>query len=259
MSAKTIAILASSALVAAVIGWHLAFSGAERVNPAAVGSSVAPGHSDGVTAFPANGAKKQAPAGGWIPPTGDPVQRYHAAKATAERIQVISDFITLGHDHNVFMLQEAVRDRDAKVRMLALESAASMLTPEMAREVYRVSGRSDDPDIRTMTWSFVAPHPMENRVAVYGEVLQKGPDVAVEEALGEMGRTPEMPLFDTLLFQSQAKDMQPERTARLLKELNNWLKPGGGDVPEFHTVADLQTWWQANRKNYDQFMLRVDQ
>jgi len=258
MSAKTIAILAGSALVAAVIGWHLAFSEAERLNPAA-GSTVAPGLSDGVTASHANGAKKQVPAGGWIPPTGDPVQRYHAAKTSAERLQVISDFITLGHDHNVFMLQEAVRDSDAKVRMLALESAASMLTPEMAREVYRVSGRSDDPEIRAMTWSFLAPHPMENRVTVYGEVLQKGPDVAVAEALAEMGRTPEMPLFDTLLFQSQAKEMQPERTDRLLKELNNWLKPGGGNVPEFHTVADLQTWWQANRQHYDQFMLRVDQ
>ena len=142
--------------------------------------------------------------------------------------------------------------------MLALESAASMLTPELAREVYRVSGRSDDPDIRTMTWSFLAPHPMENRVAVYGEVLQKGPDVAVEEAISEMGRTPEMSLFDTLLFQSMASDMKPERTGRLLKELNDWLKPGGGNVPAFKSVAELQTWWQANRRRYDTFMLRVD-
>lgn len=193
-------------------------------------------------------------------PTGDPQQRYHEARTSAERMQVISDFITLGHDHNVFMLQEAVRDSDPKVRMLALESAASMLTPELAREVYRISGRSDDPDIRSMTWSFLAPHPMENRVAVYRDVLAAGQDVAVEEAISEMGRTPEMPLFEMMLGSGLNPDLPAARTDRLLKELNEWLKPGGGgDVPEFKSMAQLQSWWQANHQRYDQFMLRLDQ
>ena len=261
MSAKTLAIFTGSVLAAAAVGWHLAFSGGGTAGRQASDVSIvlnrpeAPAPASGAAA----GAAKQVPEKGWVPPTGDPVQRYRAARTPEERIQVISDFITLGHDRNVFMLQEAVRDSDARVRMLALERAASMLAPELAREVYRVSGRSDDPDIRTMTWSFLAPHPMENRVAVYGEVLQKGPDVAVEETLSEMGRTPEMPLFDAMLFQSLGNDMKPARVDRLLQEMNTWLKPGGGNVPEFHSVAELQSWWQANRQRYDQFLLRVDQ
>ena len=256
MKGKTLAIFIGSLLVAAVIGWHLAFFDPTKGPPAISEASgqVSAGKGPSTASTPGT----PAPPGAWVPPTGDPVERYHQAKTSEERMKIISDFITLGHNHTVLLLQEAVKDSDPKVRMLALESAASMLTPELAREVYRVSGRSDDPDIRTMTWSFLAPHPMENRVAVYGEVLQKGPDVAVEEAISEMGRTPEMSLFDTLLFQSMASDMKPERTGRLLKELNDWLKPGGGNVPAFKSVAELQTWWQANRRRYDTFMLRVD-
>lgn len=258
MSGKTIAILICTVLAAIFIGWHLANSGPDKATPILAEAPISSSRPAATVPSASSAPSKPATPGNWVPPTGDPVQRYHEAKNSAERMQVISDFITLGHDRNVFMLQEALKDSDPKVRMLALESAASMLTPEMAREVYRVSGRSDDADIRTMTWSFLAPHPMENRVAVYGEVLQKGPDVAVEETLSEMGRTPEMPLFDTLLFQSLDKNMQPARASRLLKEMNDWLKPGGGNVPEFHSVGEVQTWWQANRQHYDQFMLRLD-
>ena len=256
MSGKQIAVFLVAMAIAAAVGWQLAFSDGDKHG---VPESSRPAiRGNGTASSPAGAATKDTPSAAWVPPAGDPVARYHQTKSSEERMKVINDFITLGHDHNVFMLQEAVRDADPKVRMLALESAASMLTPEMAREVYRVSGRSDDPDIRAMTWSFLAPHPMENRVAVYGEVLQKGPDVAVEEALSEMGRTPEMPLFETMLGQSLSSDMKPERSGRLLKEMNAWLKPGGGDVPEFHTVAELQSWWQANRQRYDQFLLRLD-
>ena len=252
MSGKAVAFFLAVSLVAAIVGWQLAFTGPSHLNAEAP-KATAP--------KPIEPSPKMTGAPNptaWVPPTGEPVERFRAAKTTEERLKVIADFITLGHDQNAAMLREAVNDSDAKVRMNAIESAASMLTPEAAREVYRVSGISPDPDIRSMTWSFLAPHPMENRVAVYGEVLQKGPDVAVEEAIAEMGRTPEMPLFETMLFQSSTKDMPPTRAARLLKEMNEWLKPGGGDVPEFRTVTDLQAWWQANRRRYDQYMLRVD-
>ena len=252
MNGKSVALFFAIVLIAALIGWRLAFPGSSAVTTTA----------EPPTPSMAAGAKPIATPptkpGEWVPPTGEPVERFREAKTTEERLKVIADFITLGHDRNAAMLREAITDADPKVRMNAIESAASMLTPEAAREVYRVSGISPDADIRTMTWSFLAPHPMENRVAVYGEVLQKGPDVAVEEAIAEMGRTPEMPLFDTMLFQGQAKDMPPARAARLLKEMNDWLKPGGGNVPEFRSIPDLQAWWQANRQRYDQFMLRVD-
>jgi len=254
------ALLGCLLVMAVVTGWFLATSGPGGA-PSLPGGAGAPSSTGAATPSPsisAVGAPKPAPPSGWVPPTGDPRQRYLEAKTSAERMQVISDFITLGHDHNVFMLQEAVKDNDPKVRMLALESAASMLTPELAREVYRVSGRSEDADIRSMTWSFLAPHPMDNRVAVYGEVIAAGQDVAVEEAISEMGRTPEMPLFEMMLGSSLNKDLPAGRTERLLKELNEWLKPGGGDVPEFKSVSQVREWWQANRQRYDQFMLRVD-
>jgi len=257
MTGKSIAIFLITLLIAVAIGWHLSSSNPEA-KPASAEASAQSPSAKGSTQAPPPSLAKPATPGGWVPPTGEPVERYREAKTSEQKMKVINDFIVLGHDRNSNMLREAVNDADPKVRMLAIESAASMLTPEAAREVYRVSGASTDPDIRSMTWSFVAPHPMENRVAVYGEVLQKGPDAAFEETLSEMGRTPEMPLFDTLLFQSLAKDMPPARSARLLKEINDWLKPGGGNVPEFHSPSEAQAWWQANRQRYDQFMLRVD-
>ncbi len=248
-------------VMAVAIGWHFSMPAGKPETPSSATTPALPS-GGGAVGTPSSGPAAPAPSSAkpaaWVPPTGDPVQRYRAAKTSAERMQVISDFITLGHDHNVFMLQEAVKDGDPKVRMLALESAASMLTPEMAREVYRVAGRSDDSDLRTMTWSFLAPHPMENRVAVYRDVITQGQDVAAEEAISEMGRTPEMPLFEMMLGSSLTPDLPPGREARLLKELNEWLKPGGGDVPQFHTVGEIRNWWQANHQRYDQFMLRLD-
>jgi hypothetical protein len=30
-------------------------------------------------------------------------------------------------------------------------------------------------------------------------------------------------------------------------------------VPTFRSAQEVLPWWQANRKNYDEYMLRVDQ
>jgi hypothetical protein len=251
MPGKLVFVLVTLVLFAAAAGWWLAMSGTPTVSPTA-----GPGATG--TASPAAKAGTAVVGNGWVPPTGEPVERYREARTYQEKYDIISNFIALGHDRNANMLIAALADSDPKIRMYAVESAASMLTPELATVVYKESGKSADPDVRQMTWSFVAPHPMENRSQVYGEVLIKGPDAAIEEVLSEMGRTPEMPLFETLIGSSLSPGVKPERITRIVKELNEWLKPGGGAVPEFKTGADLAQWWAANKKNYDQFMLRVD-
>ena len=196
--------------------------------------------------------------GGWQPPEGDPVERYKAPGQTAQqRKDMISNFMALGHPNNPFMLIAALNDPDAAVRFFAVESA-SALTPEEAREVYRRAASSEDADVREMCWSLSAPHPIENRVYIYSDALEKAGDKAVEEVLSEMGRTPERPLFEMMLSQAlQIKN--PQRVARLQKELQEWLVPGGGDVPKFNTLQDMAAWWQKTHQAYDEFMLRVDQ
>ena len=251
MSGKLILALISFVLLAAGAGWWLAMSAGGPPPVAANPASAGP-------ASPAATAGAAATKSGWVPPTGEPVQRYREAKTYQEKYDIISNFITLGHDRNVHMLIEALNDSDPKIRIYAVENAASMLTPELATLVYKESGKSTDSEVRQMTWSFVAPHPIENRSQVYGEVLIKGPDAAIEEVLSEMGRTPEAPLFETLIGSSLSPGVTPERITRIVKELNEWLKPGGGNVPQFQTGADLAKWWAENKKNYDQFMLRVD-
>lgn len=251
MSGKLIFALISVVLFAAAAGWWMAMSDA----PLIVSPSAAP---ESVPLSPGSKAGSLATKSGWVPPTGEPVERYREAKTYQEKYDIISNFIALGHDRNVHMLIAALSDSDPKIRLYAVESAASMLTPELATLVYKESGKSTDEDVRQMTWSFSAPHPMENRTQIYGELLVNGPDVAIEEVMSEMGRTPEMPLFEVLIGSSLSPGVKPERITRIVKELNEWLKPGGGDVPEFKTGADVAKWWTENKKNYDQFMLRVD-
>lgn len=194
---------------------------------------------------------------GWVPPEGDPVEKFHTGKTAAERKEIMQNFLTLGHPNNRFMLIAALADSDPSVRFMAVESCA-MLTPEEAREVYARSVLSPDKDVREMTWSLVAPHPIENRSMVYGEAIEKGGNAQMEEALSEMGRTPEKPLFEMMLIRASATK-EPERAARLLREAKTWLQPGGGNVPLFKTLPELVDWWTKQTKNYDQFMLRVDQ
>lgn len=251
MSGKLLFALIAFVFVAAGAGWWLAMSDASPIAPRPLTTSPGP-------ASPAQKAGPVATKSGWVPPTGEPVERYREAKTYQEKYDIISNFMALGHDRNVNMLIAALNDSDPKIRLYAVESAASMLTPELATLVYKESGKSTDKDVREMTWSFSAPHPMENRSQIYGEILIKGPDDSIEEVLSEMGRTPEMPLFETLIGASLSPGVKPDRIGRIVKELNEWLKPGGGTVPEFKTGTDLAKWWAENKKNYDQFMLRVD-
>jgi hypothetical protein len=186
----------------------------------------------------------------------DPVRRYRAGRTAAERLEALNDFMALGHDKNVLMLAEAVRDSDPAVRMFAIQNAAS-LTPGQGIEVYRQGAVSADAEVRSMTWSLVGPHPEEGRAAVYREALQKGGRHAVEEALQQMTTQPGKTLFEMML--QQAASSSSANTSRLLQELRAWLVPGGGKVPAFQNVSDMKNWWAATSRSYDSFMLRMDQ
>jgi hypothetical protein len=189
-------------------------------------------------------------------PKGDPVDTLRAAKTSEERADIIGRFMALGHARNPAMLVDALLDPDLKLRVSAVEYSAS-LTPLEACEVYRASATNDAPDVREMTWSLVAPHPEENRALVYGEALAKASPAVMEEVFSEMGRQPGRQLFESMINQ-MLKTTDPARSARILKEVQAWLVPGGGEVPQFSTPTAVAGWWSQQRKNYDEFMLRVD-
>jgi hypothetical protein len=189
-------------------------------------------------------------------PKGDPVDTFRAAKTTEERAEIMGQFMSLGHARNPAMLADAMRDPDVKLRVSAVEYSAS-LTPLEACEVYRTSAINDQSDVREMTWSLLAPHPEENRALVYGEALAKGSPAVMEEVFSEMGRQPGRMLFESMINQ-MLKTTEPARSARILKEVQAWLVPGGGEVPKFSSPQAVSGWWSQQRKNYDEFMLRVD-
>ena len=260
MSRTRLIIVAAAVLVLGVFGlaWLLGGKSASTSSGLSTdtpgGSATAGKSGTNSVPAPATPAKPVKP-GGWQPPEGDPVERYREGKTAQARKDMISNFMALGHDRNPDMLIEALKDTDIDVRVFAVESA-SALTPEEAVRVYMKSASNDNPDVREMTWSLVAPHPMENRVMVYREALSNGSTKTVEEALSEMGTTPERSLFEMML--EQANKQQGDRAKRLTTELNEWLKPGGGNVPEFTRADELVQWWSQNSKNYDEYMLRVD-
>ena len=199
---------------------------------------------------------KAAPTGGWVPPEGDPVTKYKAGKTKEERYDTIANFMALGHDKNPFMLVEALRDPDLSNRMFAVESA-SALPVEQATHVLRQAALNDQLDVREMGWSLLAPFPDENRNEVFAEVIANGNDTSLTEVLTEMERQPDIIMFDTMVSLSAKAD--PARKERLLKAMQEWLVPGGGDVPQFKSTDEATAWWIKNRTHYDEYILRLDQ
>jgi len=228
------------ALLLAAAGWRLAGDSAIS-------------RSRGLSPSPAKIAAEPETANS---PQGDPVDRLRAAKTSEERADLMSRFMVLGHARNPAMLVAALSDPDVKLRVAALEYSAS-LTPLEACEVYRASAINDQTDVREMTWSLVAPHPQENRALVYAEALAKGSPQVMEEVFSEMGRQPGRTLFEAMI-QQMLKTTEPARSARILREVQAWLVPGGGEIPPFTGPSAAASWWSEQRKNYDEFMLRVD-
>ena len=256
--ARKVLVLLVLLAAATLIGWKIA----QPDGQSAFGNTSNTGSASSTTGGPppllsGNAGKPSATKpGAWVPPEGDPVKKYQEAKTKQERYDTISNFMALGHDKNPFMLIEALKDPDVSNRVFAVESASS-LTPEEATNVLRKAVLNDVWDVREMAWSLLAPHPAENKAQVFAEVIANGSDVSLEESFSEMGRQPDIQLFDTMVSVSQKAPTG--RQTRMLKEMQIWLEPGGGEVPKFRSVQDLLTWWQANRKNYDEFMLRIDQ
>ena len=227
----------------------------------ATGASPGAGSGNAVTLNqPTEEDRKAAKGSGWVPPEGDPVLRFRELKGGTpqERKDLISNFMALGHERNPSMLIEALKDVDKDVRVFAVESA-SALTEEEATLVLQAAAANDNADARDMAWSIAAPYPMSSKVKIYGEALTKGDDTILAEAFDEMSITPERPLFEMMLFHSVDPNVADPRRLRLLKEMQVWLEPGGGDVPTFSDPKELLAWWEANRVNYDEFLLRVDQ
>lgn len=186
----------------------------------------------------------------------DPVAHYRAAKTRQERMDAISNFMALGDDNNYAMLKAALDDADAEIRLFAVESATALEVGH-AVDVWKKSATSADPDVREMTWSLSATYPMESRAAIYREALLRGPTVAVTEALSEMSITPERPLFEMMLLLGDA--LPPERAPQVLAAVQQWLEPGGGEVPKFKSLAEAAAFWEKQQANYDEYLLRVDQ
>lgn len=186
----------------------------------------------------------------------DPVAHYREGKTAAERLDAISHFMALGDDNNYAMLKAALDDADKDIRTFAVESASS-LEVGPAVDVWKKSATSTDPDVREMTWSLSATYPIESRAAIYREALTKGPKEAVTEAIDEMTVTPERPLFEMMLTMGAA--LPADRVPVVLKTIQEWLEPGGGEVPIFKSIPEAVTFWEKQHENYDEYLLRVDQ
>jgi hypothetical protein len=241
--------IAGVLLLAVLLGWKIA-------QPALFISAKSIGASDLLSQE--QSAKKEAtkpPA--WVPPTGNPVQRYQEGKTEAEREDMIGQFMALGHDENPNMLIAALKDESQKIRINAVEQVSN-LEEAPGAEVLKEACVNADQDVRDMAWSLLAPYPTERRAPVLMASIERGSDKALEEAFEEMGRVPEAMLFEAMLDSGQK--VTGPRQQRVLKELQLWLEPGGGDdVPKFTSMQQLALWWQSKKEAYDQWMLRVDQ
>jgi hypothetical protein len=236
--------------VAGTAGWMMATGGKSR------GKAYAPesGESAATIVTAAMPGSKPGPLDHLL--DQNPVEYYRKGTTAQERMDAISEFMALGDDNNYAMLRAALDDPDPEVRMYAVESATA-LEEEQAVEVFKKGAVSSDPDAREMTWSLCATYPIEGRAAIYRDALAFGPPEAMEEALTEMEVSPERPLFEMMLMSGNV--LPGDRVPRILRALQEWLEPGGGEVPQFQSLDQAVKWWEREHENYDEFMLRVDQ
>jgi len=251
--------LAVLGILAIAVGGALFFVSPARQSTPASASGKQSGKVD-ASSVPSSLGQAPGSRSGWIPPDGDPVLRYRELRGggAQARKDLISNFMALGHDRNPYLLIEALGDSDPGVRLQAVECAASLTVGE-ATAVLATAASNADADVREMAWSLAAPYPVESRVNIYSGALRNGGDLAMTEALSEMGIRPEKPLFEMMLTEAIRPNVGSERQARLLEELQVWLEPGGGEVPQFQNPTDLAQWWQSQLINYDEYMLRTDE
>ena len=242
--------LAGLAVLAAAGGWMLATLGG--------GNATAPAKNP-----EAGLAASQAPPAAAAPVSPlahligkDPVAHYREGRTAKERMDAISNILALGDDNCYQMLKAALDDPDKEIRVYATESAHNLEIGQTV-DVWKKSAISPDPDVREMTWSLCAPYPIESRAAIYREALLNGPAVAMSEALNEMSTTPERSLFEMMLTLNEK--LPPDRASRLVATLQEWLEPGGGEVPRFNSIAQVIAFWEKQHENYDEYLLRVDQ
>jgi hypothetical protein len=196
----------------------------------------------------------------WRPPEGDPVTRYRelAGASPQARRDLLANFLALGHERNPYLLIAALEDADPSVRVFAVESASALEIGEAAA-VLRAAAGNATPEVREMAWSLAAPYPADAKATIYAGAIEQGNAAALEEAFGEMSVTPSLSLFEMMLAQASGNPaLSAERRTRLLRELQGWLEPGGGEVPVFADPAELLAWWRVQRGNYDEFLLRTD-
>jgi len=205
------------------------------------------------------GGTRAPQANAWKPPEGDPVSRYRDLRSgkASDRKDLIANFMALGHERNPYMLIDALDDVDAEVRRSAVEYASALPVGEAIAVLHSASANKDA-DVREMAWSLAAPYPPEGRAGIYSGALRNGDDVATEEAINEMGIQPGKQLFEMMLGEAIREGVPPQRQSRLFQELQAWLEPGGGPVPQFANVPDMIKWWQAQSVNYDEYLLRTD-
>ncbi len=165
--------------------------------------------------------------------------------------------MALGHEQNSYLLIEALRDPDSGVRLFAVESASALSLSE-ATSVLSSAASSPDPVVREMTWSLSAPYPVESRATIFSGALREGDDSILSEAFAEMRVRPEKALFEMMLTEAIRPGIETPRQAVLLKELQEWLVPGGGTIPTFQSPGEMADWWRSNLVHYDEFLLRTD-
>jgi hypothetical protein len=179
-----------------------------------------------------------------------------SASAQARK-DLIANFLALGHDRNSQLLMEALSDPDASVRLFAVESASALSLGE-ATAVLAVASSNPDASVREVTWSLSAPYPVESRAVIFAGAVRQGNDSALNESFNEMRIRPEKALFEMMLTEAIRPGVDAMRQILLKGELESWLEPGGGNIPQFETATQMAIWWRANLVHYDQYLLRID-
>lgn len=180
---------------------------------------------------------------------GSPLIRYNAAATIPDRLALMQEAVTKKHPHDVYLLRAAVLDRDPLIRREAVRLASVGLSSEAAFEVYRVSARSLDGEVRRMTWKFVESQNVAYRARLYGEVMKNGGRIAAMEALAEMSREPRKEYAEAL-FRDWGTRGRRVSLEEIWQTVGLWVKHAHGEIPPYPGAKKASEWWSTNQKNY---------
>ncbi|MBL9117562.1 MAG: hypothetical protein JNJ83_21330 [Verrucomicrobiaceae bacterium] len=237
--------------VAAGLGWWIAQSDSALLSPI-----TADEHAASVAVRTLSQQDQSAPILSGKNPDSrtEPASNATKVNTADERYRVLADQVANGGDELPTQLVRSLEDPETSNRLFALQSAEGLLADD-ALFVLTEAAMNDRDEVRKQCWAALANYTIEERQQVLAEIVARGPDASLEEALRQVGDQLDKAMLTTLL--RSAPMTSDPRQMRIVRAGQAWLDAGGAAVPRWRNLQEAIGWWSSHERHYDEQLMWV--